>query len=353
MDRITLRERLPEISEIELLIERLQSHARINVECEVTSGTDRLPIYSIVLGSQNPEAPTLLLTGGIHGIERIGSRVVIAYLHTIAELLQWDEQIRAALQQVRLVFIPVINPVGMLRKTRANGNGIDLMRNAPIEALDPPRFGLLAGHRISSLLPWYRGKQGAPMEAESDAVCRVIRREVLGSRFAVGIDVHSGYGMQDRIWFPYSHTRKPFPNLPEVHALKELVDRTLPNHIYTIEPQASQYLVHGDLWDYMYEENREKHPNSLFLPFCLELGSWLWVKKNPRQLLTVSGAFNPELPHRLQRTLRRHLLLFDVVLRAARSYENWLPIPAPERKRQEQIALAAWYRDARLVAHEN
>ena len=50
---------------------------------------------------------------------------------------------------------------------------------------------------------------------------------------------------------------------------------------------------------------------AFFLPLTLEMGSWLWVKKNPRQLFSRHGIFNPLIEHRQQRVLRRHLALLD------------------------------------------
>jgi hypothetical protein len=35
--------------------------------------------------------------------------------------------------------------------------------------------------------------------------------------------------------------------------------------------------------------------------------------------------FNPIVPHRFQRVMRRHLLWFDFLTRAACSHQHWLP----------------------------
>ena len=78
--------------------------------------------------------------------------------------------------------------------------------------------------------------------------------------------------------------------------------------------------------DYLYQAQLQSGNNHVFLPFTLEMGSWLWVKKNPRQLFTWFGHFNPILPHRLTRVLRRHLTLFDFLLSATASYQYWLPV---------------------------
>jgi hypothetical protein len=72
------------------------------------------------------------------------------------------------------------------------------------------------------------------------------------------------------------------------------------------------------------------------------MGSWIWIKKNPRQMFSALGIFNPVLPHRLQRTLRRHHALLDFLIRAAASHENW----AAAGKLTEQHDLEArrlWY----------
>ena len=76
------------------------------------------------------------------------------------------------------------------------------------------------------------------------------------------------------------------------------------------------------------------------------MGSWLWVKKNPRQLFSRRGIFNPLIEHRQQRVLRRHLALLDFVMRAAVSHRHWLPI-GDQRCALREAALARWYRLAR------
>lgn len=72
------------------------------------------------------------------------------------------------------------------------------------------------------------------------------------------------------------------------------------------------------------------------------MGSWLWVKKNPRQLFSRAGIFNPLIEHRQQRVLRRHVVLLDFIARAAHSHAAWLPQGA-RREAQHRQALALWY----------
>ncbi len=302
------------------------------------------PLLAAVMGSDDPNAPAVGFFGGVHGLERIGSEVVLAYLGSLIRRLRWDEVLRHQLRLVRLVFFPVVNPGGVWRWTRANPSGVDLMRNAPVDAEDLVPF-LVGGQRLSSGLPWYRGKAGAPMQPEAQALCDLAQRELLSHRFSLALDCHSGFGVTDRIWFPHAHTPRPIEHVPELHALKDVLDEALPNHAYVFEPQSRHYLAHGDLWDYLYLGACARPGAGLFLPLTLEMGSWLWVKKNPRQLFNRHGLFNPLIRHRQQRVLRRHLAWMDLLVRAAIGHAHWLP-RGDEREERRQQALTQWYHRA-------
>jgi hypothetical protein len=253
-------------------------------------------------------------------------------------LLQWDKGLQHLLSKCRLVILPLVNPAGMYAKSRSNGAGVDLMRNAPLDADVPPNWPLIGGHRRSPRLPWYRGPAGAPMEAEAQALVNFVKRELFPAPFTIALDMHSGFGMVDRLWFPFAYTRRPFDHLEMMYALKVRLDRSLPNHFYQMEPQSLQYVTHGDLWDWLFLQHQELHPGRVLLPLTLEMGSWIWIKKNPRQIFSALGIFNPVLPHRLQRTLRRHLALLDFLVRAAASHENWA------RTDHGSKGLELWYR---------
>jgi len=307
--------------------------------CEVSVGAARLPVHAYVLGSTRTDAPVVAFIGGVHGLERIGAEVVIAQLRSIVMRLRWDETLHRQLETLRLLFVPLVNPGGLCLGTRANPNGVDLMRNAPIDAQGNVP-ALVGGQRLSNALPWYRGAAGAPMEIESAALCRIVEEELLVRPFGIAVDCHSGFGLSDRIWFPYAHTARPVERLPELHALFETMDETLLHHRYVVEPQSRQYLAHGDLWDHLVLRTP---PDRVFLPLTLEMGSWLWVKKNPRQLFTRHGIFNPMIEHRQQRVLRRHLVWFDFLLRAACSHARWVPSGA-QRELRREAGMDRWYR---------
>ncbi len=332
---------LPEITALERIIELGASHVQSRVVCRVDmpSGATH-PVYAVTLGNPDPALPAVGYFGGVHGLERIGAEVVIAFLQSLVMRLQWDSTLHKQLESVRLVFMPVVNPGGMQLGTRANPRGVDLMRNAPVQAHEPVPF-LVGGQRLSARLPWYRGAAEAPMEIENRALCEVVQTELLGRPFSVALDCHSGFGVRDRIWFPYAHTRAPIAHLAEVHALKQIFTLSNSNHRYIFEPQSLQYLAHGDVWDNLYRQSCAQS-DSVFLPLTLEMGSWLWVKKNPRQLFSRHGMFNPLIEHRQQRVLRQHQVLLEFLSRAASGFARWLPTNQTREQHHAQ-ALQDWY----------
>jgi hypothetical protein len=330
------------MDDLESLIEAFGSHARARTVAEVHYKDKSYPLYCVSLGSPDPQAPSLGLFGGAHGLEKIGSEVVLAYMHTLLELVRWDKQFLDRLKHSRLVFMPLLNPVGIVNLTRSNGNGVDLIRNAPIEA-SKKGGPIYRGHRISKMLPWYRGPLNGELEVETKALFEVMHQEILTSSRSFAVDVHSGFGAQDRFWFPYSHTRKPFPYLPEAFALKGLFDQTYPHHFYAFEPMSRQYTIHGDPWDYLFEQNRKQPQHGFFMPFTLEMGSWTWLRKNPLQILSRHGVFDPVKPHRRSRILRRHMNLFDFLHRALLSPHAWLFQSAEQREANQRKALELWY----------
>jgi len=169
-------------------------------------------------------------------------------------------------------------------------------------------------------------------------------KELLAREFSIALDCHSGFGLRDRIWFPHAHSEHPIEHVADIVSLQELFEQSYPNHRYLFEPQSLQYRTHGDVWDYLYLQAQSSQTVAkTFLPFTLEMGSWTWVKKNPRQLFSRHGMFNPIAEHRLHRTLRRHLVWLDFLMRATCSHQQWVT-DGPKRCRAEERAVARWYR---------
>ncbi len=338
---VSLLPALPELAELESLLRQAGPLLQQHELGQVAVGGGSLPLLALTLGNPDPAVPAVGFFGGVHGLERIGAEVVMAFLASLISRLHWDSSLHRMLESLRVVFLPLVNPGGIWNGTRANPRGVDLMRNAPVEA-GPGVSPWVGGQRLSPRLPWYRGVEAAGMEAESQALCDLVERELLSHRQSIAVDCHSGFGLADRIWFPYAHTARPLPHLAEMHALCQILDQTHAQHRYVFEPQSRQYLTHGDLWDHLYLQACARD-DCLHLPLTLEMGSWLWVRKNPKQLFSRHGMFNPLVSHRQQRVLRRHIAWLDFMLRAAAGMPRWLP-QGEQRARHEQQALQRWYR---------
>jgi zinc carboxypeptidase len=324
------------IAELEEL-ERIVDASRGRLEASVLAQVGGFPLHALRLGTRSAQAPAVGFFAGVHGLERVGTHVVLSFLASLVARLDRDESLARLLDEVRLIFMPLVNPAGMHRRTRSNANGVDLMRNAPLDSRERVAF-LLGGQRLSRSLPWYRGDAGAPLEPESEALCQLVRDELLSRPVSLVLDCHSGFGLRDRIWFPYAHTRQPFVHLAEVHALMALFCESHPRHPYLFEPQSRRYLAHGDLWDYLSAEAGAR----LFLPLTLEMGSWRWVRKSPRQLLSRLGFFNPLSLARLERVRNNHLPWLYFLCDAARTWRQWLPTGA-NRERHEHTGRLQWF----------
>ncbi|MFY8042000.1 MAG: M14 family zinc carboxypeptidase, partial [Rhodoferax sp.] len=100
LDALTELERI-----LQLAGDRVQARVVREVDCLGTT----LPIYAITLGSTNPQAPAIGFFGGVHGLERIGAEVVMAYLQSIVMRLTWDHTLHHQLETLRMVFMPLVN----------------------------------------------------------------------------------------------------------------------------------------------------------------------------------------------------------------------------------------------------
>ncbi|WP_318970691.1 M14 family zinc carboxypeptidase [Arsukibacterium sp.] len=329
---------LPELQQLQQLIDRAPDGLRTEILATIPHMDQHLPLYALSLGNPDPALPAVVLVGGVHGLERIGTQVVLAYLRTLLERLCWDNCLLHTLDHCCIYFIPLLNPAGMANGWRANGNCVDLMRNAPVDCVEGAAW-LVGGQRLSRAIPWHRGRP-EKMEAESQALVSFISRQLFQRPFSLVLDCHSGFGRTDRIWFPYAKSaQQPISHLAEMYRLRQLFMQSYPHQNYIFEPQSQHYLCHGDLWDYLYELALAQH--TTMLPLTLEMGSWNWVRKNPFQLFSSLGMFHPVKPHRVKRVLRSHLVLINFLINASLSYQNWLPLI--NRQQLESAALKLWY----------
>ncbi|MGY5453435.1 DUF2817 domain-containing protein [Agarivorans sp. MS3-6] len=311
---------LPELEQLAALTNQYANYLSVERLCEVSHLNMRFPVEAISLGIKDKSKPCICFIGGVHGVERIGSQVVLSFMSNLLSRLSWDQQLNQLLTKICVYFIPIVNPIGMALQRRSNGNGVDLMRNSPTIA----PFGaslLVGGQRFSKHFPWYQGDKNQPMELESQALCEFVKRSLLGSPYSLVLDCHSGFGQHDRIWFPYAKSAKaPIDDIASVYRLREVFFESFPHQNYLFEPQTKHYTCHGDLWDYCYDQSLQQP--GIFIPLTLEMGSWRWLKKNPLQLFSGVGLFHPMKKHRVQRVLRQHLVLMEFLMNSCYSWRH-------------------------------
>ncbi len=316
----------PEYRQILELVEFEHPLVRKEILSEIKYKGKVYPIYAFHIGSEDPTTPVVYVNGGVHGLEKIGTHVIITYLQSLFKQLTWNKTLEKHFKKIRLITIPVINPVGMANNMRSNGNGVDLMRNAPIQSQEAFNFPLISGHSISPRLPWYRGDYNGKLEQESQILMDFVRKYCFEASVSIAIDLHSGFGIRDRLWYPYATSRKKYPLFKETRKLLDIFEETYPHHVYIIEQQSDSYTVHGDLWDELFHEQYKNFPDKkkIFIPLCLEMGSWTWLKKNPKQIFNIDGIYNPIVEHRRNRVMRRHLYLFEFLLTAVENKNAWI-----------------------------
>ncbi|MEY3900703.1 MAG: hypothetical protein RL189_9 [Pseudomonadota bacterium] len=261
---------------------------------------------------------TFFLVAGVHGLETIGVTVLLHYLAHLIELTRWNKAFRNSLASARIVAIPALNPTGIIQGRRATAEGIDLMRNAPVSAEKP--VPLLGGHRLSPMLPYYSGT--GDLALESSALIRAVRELLHSSKGMIALDLHSGFGARDRIWTPWSMSSALPPHWDHYKAIETALNESFPDHVYKFEKQSESYQTNGDLWDYLLLENQNAN-GPIFLPLALEMGSWNWLKKAPWNAFNRLGWFHPMVPHRVQRTCRRHTTLLDFLVSVCANSESF------------------------------
>ncbi len=275
----------------------------------------RWPIYLIELGKRSAfKRHSVSLVSGVHGLETIAIRI---HLDIIKNLINprsaWFSE-RLMDGKLGIYSIPILNPAGVAAQSRSNGRGVDLNRNSGIDAEGAlPFFG---GHRVSPALPYYRGRA---LQRESRALFRFLEENAWKGRKRVhtAIDLHSGYGSQNYLWWPYSFSKRPVYQSQVFESIAGELRVKHPD--YRIEPMSLSYQTHGDLWDKALLRFEEKQQNlarrkkSLFLPLTLEIGTWQELRKNPGRLLSKQKIFNPPARNRKEFLKEHRQLLWDLI----------------------------------------
>ena len=83
---------LPELAALERIVELGGHHVQSRVAARVPMGSaTTYPLHVVTMGNPDPAVPAVGYFGGVHGLERIGAEVVIAYLQSLVMRLQWGQ----------------------------------------------------------------------------------------------------------------------------------------------------------------------------------------------------------------------------------------------------------------------
>ncbi|TGL20513.1 DUF2817 domain-containing protein [Leptospira bourretii] len=287
----------------------------------------RFPIYVLEIGKESAIKRNVAgLVAGVHGLETIGIRVLLDFLDDLFARKTSELYREIKDGELGIVCIPILNPGGVAMKRRSNPNGVDLMRNSGVEAVKAPFF--FGGHKISNVFPYYRGNI---LQAESRVLDRFYSEYFLPAKNTMipVIDIHSGFGAVDHVWWPYAGTHDQCVDESLFQKIANHLTTRLNHILYRFGPQSETYTTHGDLWDRLYNEfqkTKELSPtkDSRFLPLTLEIGTWSDIQLDPWKVFRKRGIFNPARESKKESIISHRKFLTDVLRLAKMKPEELL-----------------------------
>ena len=80
-----------EYEDLKAILDQGSASFEIHTACETSVRGRQFAVYTASIGSTDPLAPAIGFFGGIHGLERIGSQLVLDYMRALLARLEWDE----------------------------------------------------------------------------------------------------------------------------------------------------------------------------------------------------------------------------------------------------------------------
>lgn len=69
--------KFPELDQLERIIDQLGTRAQTEVIARIQCRKLEFPIHCISIGAAGPDVPVLVFFVGVHGLEKIGSEVIL------------------------------------------------------------------------------------------------------------------------------------------------------------------------------------------------------------------------------------------------------------------------------------
>jgi carboxypeptidase T len=194
-----------------------------------------------------PEAPAVLLTGLVHGVEFVGSVALLEFVRA-AVSARGGELLRHA----RLVVMPIVNPDGLQANCdriaagrrayqRCNARGVDLNRNFP-RLLSRMPLNPLGGSR------WPRALHYVGPHPLSEPETRALRDVADEVRPRVAVGFHS-FG--ELLLYPWAFTARPNPRRERYERAGRAFVGALQGATYRVMQATDWYATVGDLDDWL------------------------------------------------------------------------------------------------------
>ena len=86
-----MQRQIAELDELERIVDAARGRLEASVVAQVADGERRFPLYALRLGTSSTQAPAVGFFAGVHGLERVGTHVVLAFLASLVARLERDE----------------------------------------------------------------------------------------------------------------------------------------------------------------------------------------------------------------------------------------------------------------------
>ena len=190
------------------LLDDLQNFAQIQVH-GYSHSKNIIFLLCLWRWDPDPTAPVLGLFGGVHGLERIGSQVVLSLMNTFFANDFMGQSYSRDFRKMRLFYAFDQSPGEFFIKREAILRGVDLMRNAPVDAEGKSTW--LVGrsppvHQTSMV----QRSTGRRIASRIQSPAWSLPPKFFQSSRVLTVDFHSGFGNIDRLWLPYAKSTRPF-----------------------------------------------------------------------------------------------------------------------------------------------
>jgi hypothetical protein len=196
---------------------------------QIGTSVEGRPIVALKVSSnplKHTFKPIVRICGAHHGNEVGSSETVIMFTKYLLDNYSTDARLRKLVEEREVWLIPMVNPDGVAKRTRYNGNHMDLNRN----------YGYHFG----------RGYKKAGSNPYSEPETRAIRDQAANIPFALSLSYHCSGDIVNYLW-NYTKVRAPDQKL-----ILELAEGYARTNGYEVTEGCDWYQTTGDTDDWAY-----------------------------------------------------------------------------------------------------